>query len=66
MKQEYSKHTYKAYKIRIKVKVKLLQNQNAMAAGDGGAVLSKLVISNNGLWWSSGKDEGTKRGGGLQ
>jgi hypothetical protein len=34
-----------------------------MEDGDSGAVRSKLGIGDNGLWCSSGDDEGTKRGG---
>jgi hypothetical protein len=37
-----------------------------MAAGDGEAVPPKLGIDIEKLWCSSGEDEGTKGGGGLQ
>jgi hypothetical protein len=37
-----------------------------MAAGDGEAVRPKLGIDVGELWCSSGEDEGTKGGDGLQ
>jgi hypothetical protein len=40
--------------------------QATMAAGDGEAVRSKLGIDVGKLWCSSGEDEGTKGGSGLQ